>query len=90
MKGKLFLVCFMNFFGRIKNKVRQGVEHLKGSPLFRRKSKEPEEDESLRITDVDIAVAKIKSQKRKINDRIRKVGICILIPSRLKENRQHI
>ena len=71
---KIFLVCFMSFFGRLKNRVRQGVEHLKESSFFRRKSKEPEEDESLRITDVDIAIAKIKSEKRKINDRIRKVG----------------
>ena len=69
----VFIVCLMSFFGKIKGKIGRGVSKIKQSSLFNKKREPTQEEQQAPITDVDITIAKLKSQKRKINDQIRKV-----------------
>ena len=59
----------MSLFGSIRN----GIDKIFRNPLKKKKESPP--DQAPEISDVDITIAKLKSEKRKINENIRKVGI---------------
>lgn len=63
-----------NIFAKLKQNVGKGIQKVKNIAKHHRKRK-PSTDESRPpdVTDTDIAIAKIKSQKRKVNEMIKKV-----------------
>lgn len=63
----------MSLFSKLKNAVDSKLHNIKEK---RKQKKEKREDEANvpEISDVDRTIAKIKSEKRSINDRIRKVS----------------
>ena len=88
-KSDVFIVCSMSFFGKVKEKFGKGVSKIKQVSLFRRKRQPNQEEQPAPITDVDVTIARLKTQKRKINEQIRKVRDLVLIGYRLKEKRQN-
>lgn len=72
-KSDVFIVCSMSFFGKVKEKFGKGVSKIKQVSLFRRKRQPNQEEQPAPITDVDVTIARLKTQKRKINEQIRKV-----------------
>ena len=63
----------MSFFGKIKNGIDKGVISLRNSKIFKKKEKKETNENEPEITDTDIAIAKLKSEKRNINELLRKV-----------------
>ena len=56
----------MRLVGSIKNGIGKGIQTLRNSNLFKKKSKTKEEPIPPEITDVDVTIAKLKSEKRNI------------------------
>ena len=69
----LFVKKVMSFFGKIKNGIDKGVTSLRNSKIFKKKEKKETNENEPEITDTDIAIAKLKSEKRNINEVLRKV-----------------
>ena len=65
----------MSFISKLKKAVGDGIIHMKEKHVFRRKQKKKDNAECPEISDVDRAIAKIKSEKRSINEQIRKVSV---------------
>lgn len=63
----------MSFFGKVKGRIGSGFSKIKQISLFHKKSQQTQEDPQVQITDVDITIARLKTQKRKINEQLRKV-----------------
>ena len=63
----------MSFFGKIKNGIDKGVTSLRNSKIFKKKERKETNENEPEITDTDIAIAKLKSEKRNINELLRKV-----------------
>lgn len=63
----------MSFISKLKKAVGDGISHMKEKRVFKRKQKKKDNGDSPEISDVDRAIAKIKSEKRSINEQIRKV-----------------
>ena len=61
----------MSFISKLKKAVGDGISHMKEKRVFKQKKKD--NGDSPEISDVDRAIAKIKSEKRSINEQIRKV-----------------
>lgn len=85
-----FIVCSMSFFGKVKGKFGSGFSKIKRISLFHKKRQQTQEEPQAQITDVDITIARLKTQKRKINEQLRKVSNESLIGFRQKGNRQNI
>lgn len=86
----VFIVCSMSFFGKVKGKIGDGFSKIKQISLFHKKRQQTQEEPQAQITDVDITIARLKTQKRKINEQLRKVSNEPLIGFRQRENRQSI
>lgn len=64
----------MRLVGSIKNGIGKGIQTLRNSKLFKKKPKTKEESIPPEVTDADVTIAKLKSEKRNINELIRKVA----------------
>ena len=63
-------------FDKVKQNVEKGISKVKSTTLRLWKRKSTTDDSRPPdITDTDVAIAKIKSQKRKINEMLKKVRI---------------
>ena len=69
-----FIVCSMSFLGKVKGKFGSGFSKIKQISLFHKKRQQTQEEPQAQITDVDITIARLKTQKRKINEQLRKVS----------------
>jgi len=63
----------MSLFLKIKNAVDSKINSIKEKRKHRKKESEGDASGAPEISDVDRAIAKIKSEKRNVNDRIRQV-----------------
>lgn len=63
----------MSFVPKLKNGFGKTVSKIRNSKLFKKKDKKEKNPDGPSITDTDIAIAKLKSEKRNINELIRKV-----------------
>lgn len=63
----------MSLFLKIKNAVDSKINSIKEKRKHRKKENEGDTSSVPEISDVDRAIAKIKSEKRNVNDRIRQV-----------------
>lgn len=72
----MFVRKEMNFGTKLKNGFRNTITKLRNSKKSKKKDKKEEENaDGPTITDTDIAIAKLKSEKRNINELIRKVSL---------------
>ena len=63
----------MSLFVKLKNAVDNKINSIKEKRKQKKKGKGGEETGGPEISDVDRTIAKIKSEKRNINERIRQV-----------------
>ena len=64
----------MSLFLKIKNAVDSKINSIKEKRKHKKKENEGDASGAPEISDVDRAIAKIKSEKRNVNDRIRQVN----------------
>lgn len=63
----------MGIIGKVKDGIGKGVESLRNSKIFKKRDKKKENNNEPEISETDIAIAKLKSEKRNINELLRKV-----------------